>query len=140
MFLTSEYLEKKQKYTTLKTELSTALTEHSSYLEQLETAITSAEGKFSGVSTSNGIPNQDTLDKASELVEKLQSLSKKIKSRNDSISDGVTTAGNKAQHYGDLYTAEKQREEDHYKEVARQALEKINRQQEALKNHEIIPR
>lgn len=140
MFLTSEYLEKKQKYTTLKTELSTALTEHSSYLDQLETTITAAEGKFTSVSTADGIPNQDTLNKVSELIEELQSLSKKVKSRNDSISDGVTTAETKAQYYGDLYTAEKKREDDYHQEIARQTQENIRRQQEALKNNEIIPR
>ncbi|MBO0424019.1 hypothetical protein [Enterococcus plantarum] len=140
MFLTSEFLEKKQKYTRLKTELSTALTEHSSYLEQLETTISSAEGKFTSVSTVDGIPNQDTLNKINELIYELQIVSKKIKSRNDSISDGVTAAETKAQHYGELYTAEKKREDDYHQEIARQTQENIRRQQEALKNNKIIPR
>jgi len=140
MFLTSEFLEKKQKYSTLKTELSTALTEHSSYLEQLETTISSAEGKFSSVSNADGIPNQDTLNKINELIYELQIVSKKIKSRNDSISNGVAAAEKKAQHYEELYTAEKKREDDYRQEIARQTQENIRKQQEALKNNKIIPR
>lgn len=140
MFFTSEFLEKKQKYTTLKTELSTALTEHSSYLEQLETTISSAEGKFTSVSTADGIPNQDTLNKINELIYELQIVSKKIKSRNDSISYGVAAAEKKAKDYGELYTAEKKREDEYRQEIARKTQENIRKQQEALNNNEIIPR
>lgn len=128
MFLTSEYLEKRDKYKTLKTELSTALTNHSSYLEQLETTITSAEGKFSGISTQDGIPNADTLNKIDELMEELQTLLTDVSSRNDSLSDGVSTAESKYQYYAELYTAEKAREDAHHQEIARQTMEKIQKQ------------
>lgn len=140
MFLTSEYLEKRNKYKTLKTELSTALAEHSSYLEQLETTVSSAEGKFSGVSTKEGIPNADTLSKTTELMEELQALSKKLSSRNESLSSGISTAESKYQYYDDLYQAEKKREDEYHQEIARQTMEKIRKQQEAMKNNQLIPR
>jgi hypothetical protein len=102
--------------------------------------ISSAKGKFTSVSTADRIPNQDTLNKVSEQIEELQSLSKKVKSRNDSLSNVVTTSEIKAQYYRDLYKAEKKCESDYHQEIVRQTQGNIRRQQEALKNNKHILR
>lgn len=139
MFLTTDYSEKKEKYKTLKNELTTYRTEHSSYLTQLKELLSSAEERMKGVSTTDGIPNADTLNKVDELLEELTSLIQKVSSRHDSLSDGIGIAMKKYTHYLDLYVAEKKREDDYHAEQARLTMEKIKRQQDALKNNKIIP-
>lgn len=140
MFLTAEYSEKKEKYKTLKNELSTYRTEHSSYLTQLKELLSSAKESIEGVSTKDGIPNADTIAKADELVEDLETLIQKLSSRRDSISDGIDTAMRKYTHYLDLYVAEKKREDDYHAEQARLTMERIQKQQEALRKNKIIPK
>lgn len=91
------------------------------------------------VSTADGIPNADTLKKVDELLEKLTSLIQKVSSRRDSLSDGIDIAMKKYTDYLDLYVAEKKREDDYHAEQARLTMEKIKKQQDALKNNKIIP-
>ncbi|MBP1040976.1 hypothetical protein I6N95_08170 [Vagococcus sp. BWB3-3] len=140
MFLTANYEAKKEKYKALKIELTEYRSQHNRIITQLTDLMNSATGRFTSVSATSDMPNGDTLNKTEEIVEEIERLLKQVKNRNDSLDEGVSIAMKKYTHYLDLYVAEKKREADYHAEQARIVLDRLNKQQEAMRNNKIIPK
>ncbi|MBP2100457.1 hypothetical protein [Enterococcus rivorum] len=134
MFLTAEYKQKRDNYKTLKQGLSTALTQHTSYIEQATEVISQAQNQFGQLSDASGTPNQDTITKIDKLMEKVTTFSKKLSDRNENLATAEVRAAQKYQEYHELYLAEKQREEAYHAEQARLAAESLRREQERRSN------
>ncbi|MEG0732833.1 MAG: hypothetical protein RR470_10580 [Vagococcus sp.] len=128
-FQTAEYKEKRDAYETLKTKLSNRFNKHTEYMMSIQSMVSNATKKnFSA--ESEGLPNQDSVDKFMELTGELSNLIDIQYRQAESLASASTVASEKYEEYSGLYQVEKKREEEYKAEEARKAEEKKREERE----------
>ncbi|WP_034558808.1 hypothetical protein [Carnobacterium gallinarum] len=130
-FQTVEYKEKRDAYESLETKLATRFDNQTNYLKAIQSMVSNVN-KMNFSAESEGLPNQDSVDKFMELNGELSSLVDVQHRQAESLYYASTVAREKYEEYSGLYQAEKKREEDYNAEEARKAEEKKREEREKM--------